>query len=56
MAIGARKAFEGVSNIADRLGALYRDGQRYWSGVQPDPLAEYLIGTVLKPEGRSLDT
>lgn len=34
-----------VSNIVDWLATLYNDGQRYWSGVQPDAIAEYLIGT-----------
>src|SRR3954469_576314 len=29
------------------LAALYQDGQRYWAGLQPDRLAEYLIATVL---------
>jgi hypothetical protein len=36
-----------LTNIADWLAALYQDGQRYWSGLQPDPLAEHLIGTAL---------
>ncbi|MGB7796153.1 MAG: trypsin-like peptidase domain-containing protein, partial [Pseudonocardiaceae bacterium] len=35
------------STIGEWLSALYRDGQRYWSGVQPDRLAEHLIGTTL---------
>jgi hypothetical protein len=31
--------------VADWLAALYRDGDRYWSGLQPDTLAEYLVDT-----------
>ena len=41
-----------MANVADRLATLYQDGERFWSGVQPDPLAEYLIGTTLGPGGR----
>jgi tetratricopeptide (TPR) repeat protein len=43
---------DGVSNVAEWLATLYRDGQRYWSGLQPDPLAEHLIGTTLAPQDR----
>jgi len=34
-----------ASNIADWLSTLYGDEKRYWSGLQPDALAEYLAGT-----------
>jgi tetratricopeptide (TPR) repeat protein len=40
-----------VVNAADWLAALYRDSQRYWSGLQPDLLGEYLIGAILRPGG-----
>ncbi|MCY7340624.1 MAG: trypsin-like peptidase domain-containing protein [Pseudonocardia sp.] len=43
---------DALSNTADWLATLYQDRERYWSGLQPDPLAEYLIGTVLGPNGR----
>ncbi|WP_372669783.1 tetratricopeptide repeat protein, partial [Amycolatopsis kentuckyensis] len=36
-----------ITNIADWLATLYRDGERYWSGLQPDILGEYLVGTAL---------
>jgi hypothetical protein len=38
--------------IVEWVATLYQDGERYWSGLQPDPLAEYLIGTTLGPTGR----
>ena len=38
-----------VGNVGDWLATLYRDGGRYWSGLQPDPLGEYLIGATLDP-------
>jgi hypothetical protein len=38
--------------IGEWLSALYRDGQRYWSGVQPDRLAEHLIGTIFSDPQR----
>ena len=41
-----------LANVVDWLATLYRDSERYWSGLQPDPLAEYLIGTALGPDGR----
>ena len=40
-----------VTNAADWLATLYRDSGRYWSGLQPDPLGEYFIGTTLGPGG-----
>ena len=43
---------DALSNTADWLATLYQDRERYWSGLQPDPLAEHLIGTVLGPNGR----
>lgn len=30
---------------------LYLDDERHWSGLQPDPLAEYLVGSALGPQG-----
>lgn len=41
-----------VPDIADWLASLYQDGERYWSALQPDPLAEHLVGSVLGPDGR----
>ena len=41
-----------VANVADWLATLYQDGERFWSGLLPDPLGEYLIGTTLGPGGR----
>lgn len=35
-----------VGNIADWLSTLYHEGGRYWSGLQPDPLGEYLLGAA----------
>jgi len=43
---------DALSNTADWLATLYQDNERYWSGLQPDLLAEHLIGTVLGPNGR----
>jgi len=43
---------DALSNTANWLVTLYQDGGRYWSGLQPDPLAEHLIGTVLDADGR----
>jgi tetratricopeptide (TPR) repeat protein len=40
------------STIGEWLSALYQDGQRYWSGVQPDQLAEHLIGTLFSDPQR----
>lgn len=40
-----------LHNVAQWLATLYQDGERYWSGMLPDPLAEYLLGTVLGPDG-----
>src|SRR5690606_15955971 len=42
-----------VINIADWLATLYRDNERHWSGLQPDPVAEHLIGSTLTPQGLS---
>ena len=41
-----------LANVADWLATLYQDSERYWSGLQPDRLAEYLIGSVLGLDGR----
>ena len=41
-----------LHNVAQWLATLYQDGERYWSGMLPDPLAEYFLGTVLGPDGR----
>lgn len=46
---------EALTTIAEWLAALYHDGQRYWSGLQPDRLAEYLVGSVLSPPVRCPD-
>ena len=35
------------ATVAEWLSTLYRDGENYWSGLQPDPLGEYLVATVL---------
>ena len=35
------------ATVAEWLSALYRDGENYWSGLQPDPLGEYLVATAL---------
>jgi hypothetical protein len=43
---------DALSNTAEWLATLYQDGERFWSGLQPDPLAEDLIGTVLEAGGR----
>ena len=40
-----------AGNVADWLATLYQDRERFWSGLRPDPLAEYFIGTVLGPSG-----
>ena len=42
------------TNISDWLATLYGDPQRperYWAPLQPDLLAEHLIGSSLDPEG-----
>jgi len=41
-----------LGNTADWLATLYQDTERYWSGLQPDPLAEHLVGFVLGPDDR----
>ncbi|MDT7653222.1 MAG: hypothetical protein QOI36_4628, partial [Pseudonocardiales bacterium] len=42
-----------LSNTGEWLATLYQeDGERFWSGLQPDPLAEDLIGTALDAGGR----
>ncbi|MGQ0479493.1 MAG: tetratricopeptide repeat protein [Pseudonocardia sp.] len=41
-----------VGDVADWLATLYQDSDRFWSGLQPDPLAEYLIGTTVGPDSR----
>ena len=38
---------DAVGAVAEWLATLYRDAERYWSGLQPDPLAEYLLATTL---------
>ena len=47
----ARADPDTTGNVADWLATLYQDRKRFWSGLQPDPLAEYFIGTVLGPGG-----
>ena len=41
-----------VTNTADWLATLYQDSDRYWTGIQPDSLAEHLVATDLGPRGR----
>ena len=37
------------------LHGLYGDGERHWAGLQPDRLAEHLVGTVLRAPSQRRD-